>query len=178
MAKWNLVEREKRMEREMRKKEKSQKKSKRNIGCSIVMYFMLIGIFIGIGAAVAIIMGIVTDAPTIDLSDYTITNISTVFYDKDGKEIDGETSDTYQPTAFGSYYCKLYASKDDQTSQPVNSKTIVISESRITATVSVNTTKAYTNIPLEVTVTYNVEAADAKYQWVKPDNNSGDDVIV
>ena len=88
MAKWNLVEREKRMEREMRKKEKSQKKSKRNIGCSIVMYFMLIGIFIGIGAAVAIIMGIVTDAPTIDLSDYTITNISTVFYDKDGKEID------------------------------------------------------------------------------------------
>ena len=88
MAKWNLVEREKRMEREMRKKEKSQKKSKRNIGCSIVMYFMLIGIFIGIGAAVAIIMGIVTDAPTIDLSDYTITKISTVFYDKDGKEID------------------------------------------------------------------------------------------
>lgn len=88
MAKWNLVEREKRMEKEMRKKEKAKQKSKRNIGCSIIMYFMLIGIFVGIGAAVALIMGIVTDAPTIDLNDYTITNISTVFYDKDGKEID------------------------------------------------------------------------------------------
>ncbi|MGN0723290.1 MAG: hypothetical protein ACI4LT_04700 [Treponema sp.] len=113
-----------------------------------------------------------------DITTLSITATATegadIYYQwfKDGKEIDGETSDTYQPTAFGSYYCKLYASKDDQTSQPVNSKTIVISESRITATVSVNTTKAYTNIPLKVTVTYNVEAPDVKYQWVKKDNNS------
>ena len=99
---------------------------------------------------------------------------------KDGTSIGAPSKDasTYAPTAFGSYYCALYASKGDQTSQTVNSKTIVISESSIKATVSVNTTKAYTNIPLEVTVTYNVEAADVKYQWVKTDNNSGADVIV
>lgn len=99
---------------------------------------------------------------------------------KDGSSIGAPSKNesTYAPTAFGSYYCALYASKGDQTSQTVNSKTIVISESGITATVSVNTTSAYTNTPLEVTVKYNVEAADVKYQWVKTDNNSGADANV
>lgn len=99
---------------------------------------------------------------------------------KDGSSIGApsKNASTYAPTAFGSYYCALYASKGDQTSQSVNSKTIVISESGITATVSVNTTKAYTNIPLEVTVEYNVEAADVKYQWATTDNNSGADANV
>ena len=99
---------------------------------------------------------------------------------KDGSSIGApsKNASTYPPTAFGSYYCALYASKGDQTSQSVNSKTIVISESGITATVSVTPTSAYTDTPLEVTVTYNVESADVKYQWVKTDNNSGADVIV
>ena len=99
---------------------------------------------------------------------------------KDGTSIGAPSKDasTYAPTAFGSYYCALYASKGDQTSQSVNSKTIVISESGITATVSVTPTSAYTDNQLEVTVKYNVEAADLKYQWVKTDNNSGADVIV
>lgn len=88
MAKWSLEKREKRNEREMRKKNKKTQKSKRAKGCSIIMTFMMIGIFAGLGAAIALIIGIITDAPTIDLSDYTITNISTVFYDKDGKEVD------------------------------------------------------------------------------------------
>lgn len=99
---------------------------------------------------------------------------------KDGSSIGAPSKDasTYAPTAFGSYYCALYASKDGEASQTVNSKTIVISESSITATVSVNPTSAYTDTPLEVTVTYNVESADVKYQWVKTDNNSGNDVNV
>ena len=99
---------------------------------------------------------------------------------KDGTSIGAPSKDasTYAPTAFGSYYCALYASKGDQASQTVNSKTIVISESGITATVSVTPTSAYTDNQLEVTVKYNVEAADLKYQWVKTDNNSGADVIV
>lgn len=99
---------------------------------------------------------------------------------KDGTSIGAPSKDasTYAPTAFGSYYCALYASKGDQVSQTVNSKTIVISESGITATVSVNTTSAYTNTPLEVTVKYNVEAADVKYQWATTDNNSGADANV
>lgn len=89
MAKWNLVERERRLEKEMRKQEKSNnKKRKQSKGCSIVLAFILMGVFAGIGVAIALIIGIITGPDTIDLSDYTITNISTVFYDKDGKEID------------------------------------------------------------------------------------------
>ena len=87
MAKWSLAKREKRNEKEMRKKNR-KKDTKRAKGCSIIMSFLLIGVFAGIGAAVALVLGIITDAPTIDLSDYTITSISTIFYDKDGKEID------------------------------------------------------------------------------------------
>lgn len=88
MAKWNLEKREKRLNKEMRKNTKSNKGKKRNKGCSLIFSFLMIGVFAGIGAAVALILGIITDAPTIDLSEYTITNISTVFYDKDGKTID------------------------------------------------------------------------------------------
>lgn len=99
---------------------------------------------------------------------------------KDGSSIGAPSKNesTYAPTAFGSYYCALYASKGDQTSQIVNSNTIVISESSITPIVSVTPTSAYTNTELKVTVTYNVEAADVKYQWVKTDNTSGADEIV
>lgn len=96
---------------------------------------------------------------------------------KDGSANGAPSKDasTYTPTAFGSYYCALYASKGDKTSQTVNSKTIVISESGITADVSVTPASAYTGETLEVTVKYNVAAADVKYQWVKTDNNSGAD---
>lgn len=83
---------------------------------------------------------------------------------------------TYAPTAFGSYYCALYASKDGKTSQTVNSKTIVISESGITADVSVTPTSAYIGETLSVTVTYNVEKANVTvYQWYSTDAISGAD---
>lgn len=97
---------------------------------------------------------------------------------KDGSAIGAPSKDasTYAPTAFGSYYCVLYASKGDQTSQPVNSKTIVISESGITADVSVTPASAYTGETLSVTVTYNVENANVTaYQWYSTNAVSGAD---
>ena len=72
----------------------------------------------------------------------------------------------------------MFASKGDRTSQSVNSKTIVISESSINATVSVSPTSAYTNTELTASVTYNVENATVSYQWVKTDNNSRNDANV
>ena len=99
---------------------------------------------------------------------------------KDGTPIGAPSTDasTYIPTGFGSYYCALYASKGKKTSQTINSKTIKISESDITVNVSVNPTSAYTNTELTASVTYNVENAKVSYQWVKTDNNSGNDTEI
>lgn len=99
---------------------------------------------------------------------------------KDGTAIGAPstTASTYTPTVFGSYYCALYASKGEKTSQTINSKTIIISESAITVNVSVNPSTAYTNTELTASVTYNVENAKVSYQWVKTDNNSGNDTEI
>ena len=99
---------------------------------------------------------------------------------KDGNAIDAPKTNasTYIPTDFGSYYCALYASKGKKTSQTINSKTIKISESDITVNVSVSPTSAYTNTELTASVTYNVENAKVSYQWVKTDNNSGNDTEI
>lgn len=92
MAKWDLEKHSKKIEKDTRKKEKESKRAsqrrKQPKGCAIVWGFMLTGIFIGLGAAAALIINIMTNAPSINIEDYQITNISTVFYDKDGKEID------------------------------------------------------------------------------------------
>ena len=85
---------------------------------------------------------------------------------------------THTPTGFGSYYCALYASKGEKSSQIINSKTITISESPITVNVSVNPTSAYTDTELTVSVDYNVENADVSYQWEKTDSNSGTDIPI
>lgn len=99
---------------------------------------------------------------------------------KDDKAIGSPKPDasTYPPTDFGSYYCELYASKGEKTSQPIKSKTIKILESDITVNVSVSPTSAYTNTELTASVTYNVENATVSYQWVKTDNNSGNDTEI
>ena len=62
MAKWDLEKSEKRMNKQMKKKNK-QNKTKKRTGCSIIMSFILIGIFAGFGAAIALIIGITTDTP-------------------------------------------------------------------------------------------------------------------
>lgn len=100
---------------------------------------------------------------------------------KDGTAIGApsKTASTYTPTVFGSYYCALYASKGEKTSQTINSKTIIISESAITVNVSVNpSTTAYTGTELTASVDYNVESANVSYQWEKTDINSGNDIPI
>ena len=99
---------------------------------------------------------------------------------KDGTAIGAPstTASTYTPTVFGSYYCALYASKGEKTSQTINSKTITISESAITVNVSISPTSAYTGTELTVSVDYNVENANVSYQWEKTDNNSGNDIPI
>lgn len=99
---------------------------------------------------------------------------------KDGNAIDAPKTNasTYIPTDFGSYYCALYASKGEKTSQTINSKTITISESAITVNVSVNPSTAYTGTELTASVDYNVESAKVSYQWVKTDKTSGGDTEI
>lgn len=99
---------------------------------------------------------------------------------KDGTPIGAPSTDasTYTPTGFGSYYCALYALKAGKTSQTINSKTIIISESAITVNVSVNPSTAYTGTELTASVDYNVESADVSYQWKKTDSNSGNDTEI
>ena len=87
MAKWDFEKSEKRMNKDMKKRNKAATKRRKPMGCAIVWSFLLIGLFAGLGVAVAIIVGILTDSPTINIEDYQIKNISTVFYDRDGKEI-------------------------------------------------------------------------------------------
>ncbi|MDY5764999.1 MAG: hypothetical protein SPK10_09430, partial [Treponema sp.] len=99
---------------------------------------------------------------------------------KDGNAIGAPKTNasTYIPTGFGSYYCALYASKGERTSQTINSKTIIISESTIIPKVSVNPTSANTGTELTALVTYNVAEADVTYQWVTTDKNSGNDAPI
>lgn len=99
---------------------------------------------------------------------------------KDGTAIGAPstTASTYTPTVFGSYYCALYASKGEKTSQTINSKTITISESAITVNVSISPSTAYTGTELTASVDYNVESANVSYQWKKTDINSGNDTEI
>lgn len=99
---------------------------------------------------------------------------------KDGNAIDAPKTNasTYTPTVFGSYYCALYASKGEKTSQTINSKTITISESAITVNVSISPSTAYTGTELTASVDYNVESANVSYQWKKTDINSGNDTEI
>jgi len=117
MAKWDLEKNEKRLNKKMKKENKKTNK-KRKTGCSIIMTFLLIGMFAGLGAAIALIIGITTDTPTIDLDDYKITNISTVFYDNEGREIDtahgGENRTLASLTEIPDYLVDAFISIEDE----------------------------------------------------------------
>ena len=116
MAKWDLEKNERKLNKQMKREKKA--KSKRKSGCSVIMSFLLIGIFAGLGMAVALMAKIATDAPTIDLDDYRIKNISTVFYDKDGKEIDtahgGENRTLAALTDIPKYLVDAFVSIEDE----------------------------------------------------------------
>lgn len=114
MAKWDLEKNEKRTNKKMKK----SKKTKKRTGCSVIMTFLLIGIFAGLGAAIALVISIATDAPTIDLDEYTIKNISTVFYDSKGNEIDtahgGENRTLVALTDVPKYLVDAFISIEDE----------------------------------------------------------------
>lgn len=116
MAKWDLEKNERMMNKKMKKNRKTTQKHR--TGCSVIMMFILVGIFAGIGAAIALIIGIATDTPSIDLNDYTIKNISTVFYDKDGDEIDtahgGENRTLAALTDIPNYLVDAFISIEDE----------------------------------------------------------------
>lgn len=115
MAKWDLEKQEKRMQKKNKKKKSTPK---RRTGCSVIMTFLLMGMFAGIGVAIAIIIGIATDTPTINLDDYTIKNISTVFYDKNGDEVDtahgGENRTLVALTDVPEYLIEAFISIEDE----------------------------------------------------------------
>ena len=116
MAKWDLEKNERRLNRQMKKNKKA--KEKRRTGCSVIMTFLLFGMFAGIGVAVALMIRIATDMPTIDLDDYTIKNISTVFYDTNGNEIDtahgGENRTLAPLTDIPKYLVDAFISIEDE----------------------------------------------------------------
>lgn len=81
--KWEL---EKHAKSSNKKAIKERKKSKR--GCSVIFLLIMIAIFAGFGAAIGGLFGYLETSSDIDLDEYMITdNISTIFYDKDGKQI-------------------------------------------------------------------------------------------
>lgn len=98
---------------------------------------------------------------------------------KDDNPISGETSASYKPDAFGSYYCKVWAVSGEKRSQPVVSKTVEIKESEISITISGLADEAYLGDTLSVKAIINVETTSIEYQWYKSGAvSSGSDEII
>lgn len=98
---------------------------------------------------------------------------------KNNNIISGETSASYKPDAFGSYYCELWAVSGEKTSQKIVSKTLKIEESAISITISGLADEAYLGDTLSVKAIVNVEATSVEYQWYKSGAvSSGSDEII
>ena len=91
---------------------------------------------------------------------------------KDGTAISGETNSSYTPTAFGSYYVKVWALDGSKTSAETISKTITIGEKPIAITISGLSETAYVGDSLSVFCTVNVVTSKIEYQWYTTDANS------
>ena len=98
---------------------------------------------------------------------------------KNNNIISGETSASYKPDAFGSYYCEVWAVSGEKTSQKIVSKTVKIEESEISIIISGLADEAYFGDTLSVKAIVNVEATSVKYQWYKSGAvSSGSDEII
>lgn len=98
---------------------------------------------------------------------------------KDNNIISGETSASYKPDAFGSYYCELWAVSGEKSSQKIVSNTVKIEESAISITISGLADEAYLGDTLSVKAIINVEATSIEYQWYKSGAvSSGSDEII
>lgn len=90
-----------------------------------------------------------------------------------------DTTLSYKPDDFGSYYCMLWTVNDSKESQKVASKTIEIKESEIEITISGLSKESYVNDKLEVSVSTNVDVESITYQWYKTGEvSSGNDEII
>lgn len=91
-----------------------------------------------------------------------------------------DTTLSYKPDDFGSYYCMLWTVNDSKKeSQKVASKTIEIKESEIEITISGLSKESYVGNKLEVSVSTNVDVESITYQWYKTGEvSSGNDEII
>lgn len=90
-----------------------------------------------------------------------------------------DTTLSYTPNDFGSYYCMLWTDNGSKESQKVASKTIKVKESEIEITISGLSKESYVNDKLEVSVTTNVDVESITYQWYKTGEvSSGNDEII
>ncbi len=102
------------------------------------------------------------------------------WYDNNNGIIIDATSASYKPTAFGSYYCKLWTVDGSKKSQEVISNTITIKESEISITINGLDKEAYLGDTLTVSVVTNVDTDSVTYQWINTHGNvsSGNDEII
>ena len=89
------------------------------------------------------------------------------WYDNNNGIITGATSASYKPTAFGSYYCKLWTVDDSKKSQEVISNTITIEESEIVIEINGLSKEAYLGTELKVSPVINVDTTSVSYQWYR-----------
>lgn len=99
---------------------------------------------------------------------------------KNGVEVkNDDTTLSYKPNDFGSYYCMLWTDNGSEKSQKVASKTIKVKESEIEITISGLSKESYVDEMLEVSVTTNVDVESITYQWYKTGEvSSGNDEII
>ncbi len=98
---------------------------------------------------------------------------------KDDNPVSGETSASYKPDAFGSYYCEVWAVSGEKKSQKVISKTVKIEEKEISIEISGLADEAYLGDTLSVRAIINVEVTSIEYQWYKAGAvSSGSDEII
>lgn len=99
---------------------------------------------------------------------------------KNGVEVkNDDTTLSYKPDDFGSYYCMLWTVSGSEESQKVASRTIKVKESEIEITISGLSKESYVGNKLEVSVSTNVDVESITYQWYKTGEvSSGNDEII
>lgn len=105
--------------------------------------------------------------------------VHAAWYKNGAVVVNDDTTLSYKPNDFGSYYCMLWTDNGSEKSQKVASKTIKVKESEIEITISGLSKESYVDEMLEVSVTTNVDVESITYQWYKTGEvSSGNDEII
>lgn len=105
--------------------------------------------------------------------------VHAAWYKNGAVVVNDDTTLSYKPGDFGSYYCMLWTVNGSKKSQKVASKTIEIKESEIEITISGLSKESYVGNKLEVSVSTNVDVESITYQWYKTGEvSSGNDEII